>query len=169
MRGSSVVAGFIKGGDRSPGVARQHLCTLGEVGNCQIAVSLHAASDSASTPLDWRLFLPEIWDDRSGTDPARSLRHCPPAMFRDYRRLAPPAQMGDSDRDDRVGGTPPIAVADAGYGGTTAFRLALIERPSNSAAYSSRGCPPNTPATGPHTTCKDLILAAGRKSVRTVT
>ncbi|MDT2010197.1 transposase [Rhodococcus opacus] len=36
--------GFTKDGDRSPGVARQYSGTLGKVGNCQIAVSVHAAS-----------------------------------------------------------------------------------------------------------------------------
>ncbi|MDI9941758.1 transposase, partial [Rhodococcus sp. IEGM 1351] len=34
-----------------------------------IAVSVHAATDAASAPLDWRLFLPESWDDRSTADP----------------------------------------------------------------------------------------------------
>src|SRR5881227_2153621 len=34
--------GFVKDGDASPGVARQYSGTLGKVGNCQIAVSVHA-------------------------------------------------------------------------------------------------------------------------------
>ena len=37
--------------------------TLGKVGNCQIAVSVHAATDTASAVLDWRLFVPESWDE----------------------------------------------------------------------------------------------------------
>src|SRR5215213_8069638 len=36
--------GFAKDGDASPGVARQYSGTLGKVGNCQIAVSVHAAT-----------------------------------------------------------------------------------------------------------------------------
>ncbi|MFG2215169.1 transposase, partial [Streptomyces sp. NPDC048685] len=50
--------GFPKDGVSSPGVARQYSGTLGKVGNCQIGVSVHAASDTASCPLSWRLFLP---------------------------------------------------------------------------------------------------------------
>jgi SRSO17 transposase len=33
------------------------------VANCQVGVSVHAATDQASCPLDWRLFLPSEWDD----------------------------------------------------------------------------------------------------------
>ncbi|KJY26534.1 transposase, partial [Streptomyces sp. NRRL S-495] len=54
--------GFPKDGKASPGVARQYSGTLGKVGNCQIGVSVHALSDTASCPLSWRLFLPESWD-----------------------------------------------------------------------------------------------------------
>jgi SRSO17 transposase len=54
--------GFAKDGGGSPGVARQYSGTLGKVANCQIGVSVHAVTDTASCPLDWRLFLPESWD-----------------------------------------------------------------------------------------------------------
>src|SRR3954454_2500306 len=54
--------GFVKDGAASPGVARQYSGTLGKVGNCQIGVSVHAVTDTASCPLDWRLFLPGSWD-----------------------------------------------------------------------------------------------------------
>ncbi|MEV0133326.1 IS701 family transposase [Dactylosporangium sp. NPDC050688] len=54
--------GFPKDGAGSPGVARQYSGTLGKVANCQIGVSVHAVTDTASCPLDWRLFLPELWD-----------------------------------------------------------------------------------------------------------
>jgi len=54
--------GFPKDGQGSPGVARQYSGTLGKVANCQIGVSVHAVTDTASCPLDWRLFLPESWD-----------------------------------------------------------------------------------------------------------
>jgi len=55
--------GFPKAGRYSVGVARQYSGTLGKVGNCQIGVSVSAASEGASCPLDWRLFLPEAWDE----------------------------------------------------------------------------------------------------------
>ena len=55
--------GFKKDGPASPGVARQYLGTLGKIGNCHIAVSVHAVTDAVSCPLNWRLFLSEAWDD----------------------------------------------------------------------------------------------------------
>ena len=62
--------GFVKDGDASACVARQYSGTLGKVGNCQVAVSVHAASDAASAPLDWRLYVPERWDEHCAADPA---------------------------------------------------------------------------------------------------
>lgn len=55
--------GFKKDGASSPCVARQYSGTLGKIGNCQIGVSIHAATDQASCPLDWRLYVPGAWDD----------------------------------------------------------------------------------------------------------
>src|SRR5918992_3529608 len=55
--------GFPKDGLASPGVARQYCGSLGKVGNCQIGVSVSAVTDTASCPLNWRLFLPASWDD----------------------------------------------------------------------------------------------------------
>jgi len=55
--------GFPKDGKASACVARQYSGTLGKVANCQIAVSVHAVSDAASAVLDWRLFVPQSWDE----------------------------------------------------------------------------------------------------------
>lgn len=55
--------GFPKDGKASPCVARQYSGTLGKVANCQVAVSVHAATDAASGVLNWRLFVPEAWDE----------------------------------------------------------------------------------------------------------
>ncbi|MEU6797419.1 transposase [Nonomuraea wenchangensis] len=55
--------GHLKDGDASPGVARQYTGTAGKVTNCQIAVSVHAVTDACSAALNWRLFLPQRWDD----------------------------------------------------------------------------------------------------------
>jgi SRSO17 transposase len=60
--------GFPKDGPASPGVARMYSGTLGKVGNCQIGVSVHAATDWASATVDWRLFLPTRWDDTASAD-----------------------------------------------------------------------------------------------------
>jgi SRSO17 transposase len=59
--------GVPKDGKHSPGVKRQYSGTLGKIGNCQIAVSLHAVSAKGTVPLGFRLYLPEDWC----RDPAR--------------------------------------------------------------------------------------------------
>lgn len=43
------------------GVARQYSGPLGKVGNCQIGVSLHYATNQGGMPLDFELYLPEAW------------------------------------------------------------------------------------------------------------
>ncbi len=62
--------GFPKFGKMSVGVARQYSGALGKVGNCQLGVSINAASEQASCPLDWRLFIPEEWDEDSESNHA---------------------------------------------------------------------------------------------------
>jgi SRSO17 transposase len=59
--------GVVKDGKRSPGVKRQYSGTLGKIGNCQIAVSVHAVGDEGTVPLDFALYLPEEWCE----DPVR--------------------------------------------------------------------------------------------------
>jgi SRSO17 transposase len=44
-------------------VQRQDCGTLGKTANCQLGVSVNAVTEQASCPLDWRLFLPECWDN----------------------------------------------------------------------------------------------------------
>ncbi len=53
--------GVPKDGKHSPGVKRQYSGTLGKIGNCQIAVSLHAVGENGTVPLGFRLYLPEEW------------------------------------------------------------------------------------------------------------
>ncbi|MFF3062555.1 IS701 family transposase [Streptomyces sp. NPDC057909] len=60
--------GFPKDGYDSPGVARMYCGALGKRGNCQIGVSVNLVSDRASSAVDWRLFLPESWDDTKHGD-----------------------------------------------------------------------------------------------------
>jgi SRSO17 transposase len=61
--------GFPKNGKASPCVARQYSGTLGKVANCQIAVSVHAASTAASAMLGARLFVPQSWDETCVPEP----------------------------------------------------------------------------------------------------
>jgi SRSO17 transposase len=51
---------FPKYGRHSVGVAPQYWGALGKVANCQVGVSIHAATDAASCLIDWRLFLPPV-------------------------------------------------------------------------------------------------------------
>ena len=66
--------GFPKQGSESVGVARQYSGTLGKVGNCQIAVSIHLTTEEESMPLDWALYLPQDWMDDPERCPNRSSR-----------------------------------------------------------------------------------------------
>jgi SRSO17 transposase len=161
--------GFVKDGKASAGVARQYSGTLGKVANCQIAVSVHAATDAASAVLDWRLFVPESWDETCVPDPqgqvanphARRLKesgstldeagHPKPVLRKKMsaaeqiagilrRRAA--SRVPDNERyrpkwmlalemiDELAGWglTPPVLVADAGYGQVSEFRLGLTGR-----------------------------------------
>jgi len=58
------------------------------VANCQVGVSIHAATDQASCPLDWRLFLPESWDQDAER---RRAAHLPEAVA---QQVAPPPGGG---------------------------------------------------------------------------
>src|SRR5437867_10002269 len=53
--------GIVKDGEHSPGVKRQYSGTLGKIGNCQIAVSVHAVGQRGTLPLGFALYLPEEW------------------------------------------------------------------------------------------------------------
>ena len=69
--------GFPKQGHHSVGVARQYSGTLGKTANCQVAVSLHHATATASLPVDWALFLPEGIEQGSGSLRGRGRPRCP--------------------------------------------------------------------------------------------
>jgi SRSO17 transposase len=186
--------GFPKDGKGSPGVARMYSGTLGKTGNCQIGVSLHLVTDRASAAVDWRLFLPESWDDAMVADPvaaeqvrARRVR-CKideDVRYREKWRLA----LELLDEVTRSWGLParPV-VADAGYGDTTAFRLGLEARglryvvavkPTTSAypgdavpvrpPYQGRGRPPTPRYPDDPANLRALALATGRSALRTVT
>jgi SRSO17 transposase len=114
--------GFPKKGRWSVGVARQYSGTLGRTDNCQVGVSISAATDRASCPLDWRIYLPGEWDEDTER---RRKAHVP-----DEVRHAPKWQLA-LDMIDELRGwglEPPTVCADAGYGEITAFRRGLDDR-----------------------------------------
>jgi SRSO17 transposase len=125
--------GFPKDGTASPGVARQYCGTLGKVANCQIGVSISAVTDVASCPLDWRLFLPDGWDDDCAATPeaaaaiaARRARAGIPAAARHHPKWRLALEMLDELAG--WGLTPPVVVADAGYGTNADFRAGITAR-----------------------------------------
>jgi SRSO17 transposase len=137
--------GFPKDGSASPCVARQYSGTLGKVGNCQIGVSVHLVSEHASCAADWRLFCPQAWDDSALDDPVAAARAARrreragiPGEVRHAEKwrlalemideMTGPGGWGLLEQITAVGGTRPVAVADAGYGDNTTFRLELEDR-----------------------------------------
>nr|WP_234363380.1 IS701 family transposase [Streptomyces sp. TN58] len=116
--------GFPKDGKASPGVARQYSGTLGKVGNCQIGVSVHAASDTASCPLSWRLFLPASWDGPQAADRRAACRIPASEHHRPKWQLA----LEMLDELSGIGLRPAALVADAGYGANADFRHGLEDR-----------------------------------------
>ncbi|MFJ7071058.1 IS701 family transposase [Streptomyces sp. NPDC101115] len=116
--------GFPKAGTASPGVARQYSGTLGKVGNCQIGVSVHAASDAASCPLSWRLFLPASWDGPDVDDYRKRCRIPATEHHRPKWQLA----LDMLDELGETGLRPAVLVADTGYGANADFRRGLEDR-----------------------------------------
>ena len=58
--------GLPKKGTHSVGVAHQYCGQLGKQANCQVAVSLSVASNRASLPIAYRLYLPKDVNFRQG-------------------------------------------------------------------------------------------------------
>ncbi len=122
--------GWLKCGTASVCVARQYTGTAGKVTNCQVGVSLNLVTDTASCPVDWRLFVPESWDPSSdGAPPGTSERRRKAAMPDDavHREKW---RLGLEMIDEVTGwaGEPPLIVADAGYGDAAEFRQGLEDR-----------------------------------------
>ncbi|MCX4824546.1 IS701 family transposase [Streptomyces sp. NBC_01142] len=173
---------FPKDGKMSVAVARQWCGALGKQSNCQVAVSLHAASDTASVPVSWRLFVPAEWDQ----DAERRARAGVPEEVghREKWRLA----LDLIDEAIAWGLAPRVIVADAGYGQNTAFRQALCDRGLDfivavradesahrhdavptAPVWSGRGRKPAARYRTPALPLKALAPAEGRRSYRQAT
>ena len=113
--------GFPKKGTHSVGVARQYSGTLGKIGNCQVAVSLHYATDDAAMPLDFALYLPEEWLEQERRREAGIPQD---VIFHPKWELA----LTLIDRALTWEVPRGVITADAGYGNITEFRAALVER-----------------------------------------
>jgi SRSO17 transposase len=116
--------GFPKDGDCSVGVQRQYSGTLGKTANCQLGVSVNAVTEHASCPLDWRLFLPERWD-QAAMATRRAACHLPEQIHH-----RPKWQLVLDMLDELAGWDlrPPVLLADSGYGEVGEFRGGLDAR-----------------------------------------
>jgi SRSO17 transposase len=112
-----------KKGEHSVGVAPQYASALGKNANCQTLVSLTLASGEVPLAVGLRLFLPESW----ASDPARLTRARVPEDRRIYR-TKPEIALQEIDRVRAAGLRFGCILADAGYGLSAPFRLALSER-----------------------------------------
>jgi SRSO17 transposase len=173
--------GFPKFGRMSVGVARQYCGALGKVGNCQIGVSVNAASDEASCPINWRLFLPEEWDQDSVR---RAKAHVP-----EDAHHKPKWQLVLDMLDELAGWgiTPRAICGDGAYGDITEFRQGLAQREipyvldakaaTSALPESARperlppkatGRPTASRYRGPFSSLRQLALAAGPEAAEEV-
>ena len=114
--------GFPKKGAHSIGVARQYSGTLGKVANCQVAVSLHLATDDGCMPLNFALYLPEEWT----SNPKRLREAGVPegTTFKKKWQLALDLIDEASLWDIPQG----VVVCDVAYGKVNEFRQGLLNR-----------------------------------------
>jgi len=178
--------GLPKKGRHSVGVTRQYCGQTGKQDNCQVAVSLSVATWSASLPIAWRLYLPEIW----AGDPERRKKAGVPQEIQFQTKLEIALDQIRQAIDDGVPqGT---VLADPAYGNDTGFREALASMelryvvgvqskttvwapgtgPLPPPAYSGRGQPPRRlRRDAEHTpmSAKQLALSLPAKAWRTVT
>ncbi|GAA2640677.1 hypothetical protein GCM10009863_67340 [Streptomyces axinellae] len=101
---------FPKCGTASVGWPASTAGRLGKRANCQVAVSVHAATDSASCPLERELFLP-----REGAEDRRRRRRAQAPAEVEHASKARLA-LGLLDQLARQRLRVPVLVADAGYG-----------------------------------------------------
>jgi SRSO17 transposase len=112
-----------KQGRHSVGVARQYCGRLGKRANCQILVALTLARAGVPLAVGLRLFLPAEWTD----DLDRCARAGVPEEHR--RTLAKTdTALAEIDRVIAAGVRFGRVLADAGYGGSAAFRRGLSAR-----------------------------------------
>ncbi len=179
--------GFPKFGKHSVGVARQYSGALGKVGNCQIGVSVNAASDEASCALDWRLFIPKEWDAETEFNQDRRVKAKLPDTVHHVQKWRLALEMIDELAGWGI--KPPVVLGDGAYGDITEFRSGLQEREiayvldvkSTTSAYledvkpttppqpEGRGRPPKARYREDPSSLKTLALEAGENTTMTVT
>jgi SRSO17 transposase len=183
--------GFVKDGRMSPCVARQYTGTAGKITNCQVATTLHLATDQESCPVNWRLFMPESWDPSSARASVDVHQRRTAAAIPDEEHHRPKWQLALECVDETLSwGVPAPAVlaADAGYGDSAAFRHGLSERgipyavqishtltvlpataTRTTAAYRGRGPRPKPRYEQSGRSVKEHIMALGSRRAARIT
>jgi SRSO17 transposase len=155
--------GFPKKGEHSVGVARQYCGQLGKQDNCQVAVSISLATETASLPVAYRLYLPKQW---AGDRARRRKAGVPPEV-----RFATKGHIALAQLEQLLAAGAPrhCLLADAAYGTEAQFRLRLSKLgvpymvgivssvsvwppgvdPLPPKPYPGRGRPPLAPRRGP--------------------
>jgi SRSO17 transposase len=114
--------GFPKTGSHSVGVQRQYSGTLGRIDNCQVATSLHLASEHGGACIGARLYLPEAWTE----DAARRKKVGIPGEVEFKKKWELALEL--LDRALSWGLPKQVVLADAGYGDAGTFRQGLRAR-----------------------------------------
>jgi SRSO17 transposase len=178
--------GLPKKGTHSVGVARQYCGQTGKQDNCQVAVSLSVATWTASLPVAYRLYLPEVWANDS------QLRHrakIPNNIVFQTKLEIALGQIRQAIADGIAQGT---VLADPAYGNDTGFRQGVTElglhyvlgiqstttvwppgtQPLPAPKYSGRGRPAKRVRRDPEhapVSAKQLALALPSQAWKTVT
>ena len=123
--------GFPKKGKASVGVARQYSGTLGRTDNCQVATSLHLASEAGSGCIALRIYLPEAW---ASDLPRRKKVGVPESVvFRKKWEIA----LDQLDDAIAWGVRKHLVLADAGYGDVGDFRMHVAHKDRSFAVEQS--------------------------------
>lgn len=110
-----------KKGRHSVGVSRQYCGEIGKQDNCQAAVSLSVATEQASLPVAWQLYLSTSWTD----NPDRCRQAGVPADV-DFA-TKPDIALQQVRQTIEAGIKAGIVLADAAYGKGTAWREQLAD------------------------------------------
>ena len=108
--------GMLKQGKHSVGVQRQYTGSAGKVANCQIAVTLSAATRYEAMPIDVALYLPASWTTDAGL--RKKARIPDEVTFKTKPELA--LDMIERACLDEVPGE--VVLADSAYGDSAEFR-----------------------------------------------
>lgn len=114
--------GWLKQGSHSVGVQRQYTGSAGKLTNCQVGVSVVAATKTSQLPLDFALYLPEKW-----LTPGMRLKAKIP---KDVTFKTKPQLALDILETVRSRGAVPLCrvSADSAYGNSSAFRQAVLDQ-----------------------------------------